>query len=247
MTSSVVVTARLSCSRSRYGRWTVGRHHRQRRLARQRRDRDRLGIGALHDADVAGQRRIARIGPEGHQRIELAAQALRHLERDALRLDVERAAAERHAFELERAVERQRAAVGEAANAVEHRELAVEHDRPGQLRQHHARLGDRDLGAVEHDAAVEQRLRDRAFDQRVDVGVAVERHGARQRGQDAQIDEALQRQVERRILGRDPDGAAEGQRVLRDRATTTSAIVSVALRRTRCATAAAARPECPRR
>ena len=104
-------------------------------LARQRRDRDRLGVGALHDADVAGQRWVPRIGPERDQRIELAAQAARHLQRHALRLDVQRAAAERQAVELERAVERERAAVGETAHAVEDGELAVEDDRTGQLRQ----------------------------------------------------------------------------------------------------------------
>ena len=56
----------------------------------------------------------------------------------------------------------------------------------------------------------------RAGDARVDVGVAVERDRARERGEDAEIDEALHRQVERRILGRQSNGAAERQRVLGD-------------------------------
>ena len=53
--------------------------------------------------------------------------------------------------------------------------------------------------------------------QRVDVGVAVKRHRADKRRQHAQIDEALQRQIERRICGGDADGAAEQQRILGDR------------------------------
>ena len=39
------------------------------------------------------------------------------------------------------------------------------------------------------------------------------------RRQHAQIDQALHRQIERRIVGGEADGAAEGQRVLGDRAT----------------------------
>ena len=66
---------------------------------------------------------------------------LGHLDRDALRLDVQLAAAERHGFELERAVDGKRAAVGETAHAVERHELAVEDDRSRQFRQDQARLG----------------------------------------------------------------------------------------------------------
>ena len=131
------------------------RHHRQRGLPRESGDRDRVGIGALDDADVAGQRRTAGIGTEGHERIQLAAQPLRHFDRNTLRLDVELAAGQRERLEFQRAIEREGAAIGQAAHAVNDRLLAVEDDGAGQFGQDDAWFGDRELGAIETDPPVE--------------------------------------------------------------------------------------------
>ena len=89
---------------------------------------------------------------------------------------------------IERTVERERAAVGQAAHAVKHHPVAVEHHRTVQIRQHHSRIGNRDLRIIEHDPAVDERLGHRAADASVEVRVAIERDGTGQRRQHAKID-----------------------------------------------------------
>ena len=124
--------------------------------------------------------------------------------------------------------------------------LAVEHDRAGQIRQHHARFGNRDLGVVEHDPAVEAAASRPVPSIRV-LTLALPSKASALVNADStrRSTRPLHRQVERRVVGGKPDRAAEHQRVLGDHPRHVGHRER-ALRELERATAAAVRRECRR-